>query len=73
MYNVSVLARPAIAATLTCHPEARVYEHPVIMSTTTDPGARPAVPANDSSLVITTPRSVAAPVVSGYGQTSFGF
>ena len=73
MYNVKVLATLAVAESSTRQPHARVYEHPVTMSTTTDIGVRPAVPANDSTLVLTTPRPIAAPVVSEQEQTSFVF
>lgn len=73
MYNVKVLATLAVAESSTQQPLARAYEHPVTISTTTDIGVRPAVPANDSTLVLTTPRSVAAPAVPEQEQTSFGF
>jgi hypothetical protein len=73
MQNVTVFASLGVPETSARQPQTHAFEHPVVMSTTTDTGVRPAAPANDSTLVITTPRSFAAPADPAQEQTAFGF
>ena len=73
MLNVTSFAALAVAETSARQPNGGALEHPVVMSTTTDTGVRPAVPANDSTLVTTNPRPLANPVAPAQEQTVFGF
>ena len=73
MQNVTTLAALVVAETSAHQPHAHAYEHPVVISTTTDTGVMPAAPANDSTLVITTPRLAGRPAGPAQEQTSFGF